>query len=259
MGWLLAPALVVLRDQINARYPNRSKASDGTIGDAAHAATGSDSDHNPWVVIDGQPYVTAMDVTHDPVNGIDIDKFSDELQVLCRDGGERRVKYVIANGLLMDTRPQFQPYQWTQSSGHDHHVHISVMDNRLLLDTSPWRIPSLGAWKPGPPPPPPVRHVAPPWPLAGLPGHFFGLITGPARSHGGAPVSQGGIPNEGEYVLQIQQALQHKGYAPNVPGWADRKYEQPTADAVARFQHREMPGTEFYGQVWADDWAKLLG
>ena len=45
MSWTLAPALVQLRQELNARWPGRSKASDGTIGDAAHKARVSE--HNP--------------------------------------------------------------------------------------------------------------------------------------------------------------------------------------------------------------------
>jgi hypothetical protein len=56
--------------------------------------------------------------------------------------------------------------------------------------------------------------------------------------------------------------LLEMGYVPGVTDansrWADGKYERPTADAVARFQRREMPGTTRFGEVWWDDWAKLL-
>jgi hypothetical protein len=93
--------------------------------------------------------------------------------------------------------------------------------------------------------------VAPPWPLPR--DHYFGLITGPAKSHGGINAS------ERANVKLIQQALINKGYAGRVSaGWADGKYEQATKDAVTRFQRAEMPRTTRFGEVWWDDWAKLL-
>ena len=46
MTWRLARSLETLRAQINRIAPNRSKVSDGTIGDAKHASRSSD--HNPW-------------------------------------------------------------------------------------------------------------------------------------------------------------------------------------------------------------------
>lgn len=107
-----------------------------------------------------------------------------------------------------------------------------------------------GGWTP---PAPPPWH-APPFPLPR--NEYFGLITGPARSHGGYYVA------ERQPIKLIQQALIRKGYVPGITDvnsrWADGIFEQPTFDAVARFQRREMPGTTFFGQVWWDDWAKLL-
>jgi|SRR5919206_1414540 hypothetical protein len=94
----------------------------------------------------------------------------------------------------------------------------------------------------------------PPWPLPR--DHYFGLITGPSQSHGGY------YESERSHIKAIQRALIRKGYVPGVSnpasGWVDGIYEQPTADAVSRFQHAEMPNTQFYGQVWWDDWQKLL-
>lgn len=251
MSWLLAPALVTLRAQVNAAFPNRSRLSDGTIGDAAHAAQGSDSDHNPWVVLGGQPYVTAIDLTHDPRAGFDIDKFTDQLLVACRDHGENRVKYVIANGLIMDTRPEFRPFTWQPSSGHFEHVHISVHADHRLLDPRPWNVPMLGAATPPAPQPvpQPVPSSAPSWPLP--PGHYFGLITGPNESHGGFYASERG------WVRQIQEALQRRGFAPNVPGWADGDFGPPTRDAVLAWQR--SVGYVQTGNIWPDDWALLLG
>jgi len=42
MSWRLARSLEPLRNEVNAAAPNRSKASDGTIGDTAHSSRASD-------------------------------------------------------------------------------------------------------------------------------------------------------------------------------------------------------------------------
>lgn len=95
-----------------------------------------------------------------------------------------------------------------------------------------------------------------PWPSYLQPGNYFGLITGPAQSHGGY------YPNEIPDVQAIQRKLIALGYVPGHTnpndGWANGRFEQSTADAVTRFQQAQMPGTQFYGQVWPDDWKKLF-
>ncbi|MCX2950834.1 peptidoglycan-binding domain-containing protein [Lentzea sp. NEAU-D7] len=246
MAWRVARSLLTLRDQINAKFPNRNKASDGFIGDANHDAT---SDHTPWY----GGIVTAGDFTHHPAVGFDIDRFTDELQA----SRDNRIKYVIANSLIMDTRPQFNPWQWVRYTGsnpHTSHVHISVVASGLCDDPRPWNIPMLGGASTPPPSRPPTL---PRFPLP--PNHYFGLITGPNESHGGAPVSMGGIPDEQYYVRLIQERLQRLGFAPNVPGWADGIFEQPTKDAVAAWQRAHRPNsTSRWGEVWGDDWADLI-
>lgn len=79
-------------------------------------------------------------------------------------------------------------------------------------------------------------------------GDYYGLITGPNESHGGA--------NAGEQpdIRLIQQFLNWKEKS-NLT--VDGIFNPPTAAAVAAFQHSYMHGTEFYGQVWYDDWAKM--
>lgn len=117
MSWRLAGSLVKLRDQINAAHPHRSKVSDGTIGDSAHAATVSD--HNP----NAQGVVCALDITHDPENGVDIDKLSDVLAA----SRDPRIKYLIANSLILvpeDSGWTWQGYQG--SNPHTSHLHVSV-------------------------------------------------------------------------------------------------------------------------------------
>lgn len=110
-----------------------------------------------------------------------------------------------------------------------------------------------GGGAPAPAPQPPSG--APTWPLRE--DHYFGDINGPDSSHGGFYAS------ERPWIKLIQQALIRKGYVPGVTdpnsSWADGVFEPPTASAVERFQRAEMPGTTYYGQVWSDDWLKLLG
>jgi hypothetical protein len=143
MAWRVARSLAVLRDQIDRRYPNRSKASDGSIGDTNHLAQGwTESDHNPWYPLPAGGVVTAIDITHDPANGVDIGRLSDELAA----SRDPRIKYIIANALILDSRPQFQPWQWVRYTGsnpHDHHLHLSVMDNASCDDPRPWNLPML--------------------------------------------------------------------------------------------------------------------
>lgn len=112
----LANSLARFRDQVNAAYPNRSKASDGWIGDAAHRA--SASDHNP----NGADVVCALDLTHDPANGFDAHAMADRLRVHRHPD----LKYIISNRRICGawTNWQWQPYYG--SNPHSSHVHFSV-------------------------------------------------------------------------------------------------------------------------------------
>ena len=138
MAWRVARSLDQLLAQLNALAPNRSRVSDGSIGDEAHRAEGSASDHNPWFVLNGQELVTARDFTHDPANGLDCDKLAAWL-IASRDP---RIKYLIWRGRICDSRPQFNPWTWQPSSGHFQHLHLSVMANASADDARPW---ALGA------------------------------------------------------------------------------------------------------------------
>ena len=92
----------------------------------------------------------------------------------------------------------------------------------------------------------------PPWPLA--PGNYFGLITGPDVSHGGF------YPWEKPWVRLIQEALIRKGFVPGITdpasGWADGIYQEPTLQAVQRFQ--ASAGHKQTGNVGPGDWTLLL-
>lgn len=94
-------------------------------------------------------------------------------------------------------------------------------------------------------------HGVPPWPLPAH--HFFGLVTGPDTSHGGRRTA------DQPHIKEIQQRLQALGHAPRTPGWADGIFEQPTKDAVARWQRARFAAlTTRFGEVWSDDWRRLF-
>lgn len=132
--WRVARSLDALLRQVNAAAPNRSKKSDGGIGDAAHASRGSD--HNPWVRDHGIGVVTARDFTHDPAGGCDAGALAQSLV----DSRDPRIKYVIWNRQIASATTA--PWTWRPYSGsnpHNHHVHVSVgSDKSVFDDERPW-------------------------------------------------------------------------------------------------------------------------
>jgi len=142
MSWRMARALGPtgkdgLLGEINASAPNRSKLSDGGIGDARHAA--SVSDHNPCKCC---RVVCARDFTNDPAGGFDAHAFAEWLRerVLA---GEERVRYIISNRRIASGRGQNHPAGvWRKYSGanpHNKHVHVSVRHGATFYDdTRPW-------------------------------------------------------------------------------------------------------------------------
>lgn len=137
MAWRVAKSLDQLLRQINAKYPNRDKSSDGSIGDAAHASRSSD--HNPWVQAGGVGVVTARDFTNDPIHGFSSQQLADRL-VASKD---ERIKYIISNKRIVSGAEQGKPaWQWrkyTGSNPHSKHVHVSVRSEpRYYDDDRPW-------------------------------------------------------------------------------------------------------------------------
>jgi hypothetical protein len=117
MAWRLAKSLETLRSQVDAAYPDRSKVSDGSIGDAAHQAV--PSDHNPNTA----GVVTALDITHDPANGFDAHTLADRLLTARHPD----LKYLISNRRIAGdwTSWKWLPYSGT-SDPHINHIHVSV-------------------------------------------------------------------------------------------------------------------------------------
>lgn len=128
----LAASLKALRAEIDRRWPDRDKTSDGWIGDASHQAR--KSDHNPdW---DAGGVVRAIDVDKD---GIDVDELLDAVV------REPRVAYVIHNRRIASATDDGKPWDWEPYDGdnpHTGHVHISIKHTTAAeTDTSPWFTP----------------------------------------------------------------------------------------------------------------------
>jgi len=123
-GYELAPALAVLRAEINTRWPRRDKTSDGWIGDAAHQA--SKSDHNP----NERGSVDALDVDED---GIDV------AAVLAAIKRHPSARYVIYERRLYHRLRGWKSEPYTGVNPHDKHFHLSIDQTRAAeQDRRPW-------------------------------------------------------------------------------------------------------------------------
>lgn len=115
-------ALAVLR-QATALKPKRKKASDGLLPSAAHVKQSPNSDHNTGL---------AVDLTHDPANGIDCAEIFEKFKE------DKRVSYLIFQGKIWSKQYAKQGNRrYTGSNPHNKHLHISI--NAIdATDTSPW-------------------------------------------------------------------------------------------------------------------------
>ena len=106
-----------LREQIDDRYPNRDRHSDGWVADSKHSKK---SDHTPR----RNGVVRAIDIDA----GLGHSKASGMLAlaiVLAAKAGDKRIKYVIHNGQIASKIRgwKFRPY--TGSNPHYTHIHVS--------------------------------------------------------------------------------------------------------------------------------------
>lgn len=144
--------------------------------------------------------------------------------------------------------PGHGPLNWSLANSVDNAVEVMV--RRFI------------PWPSGTVTHPPVTSGSKTNPMHGKPipaliargtGDYYGLETGPNESHGGAYASE--RPN----VLLIERFLAWK-FPKASHDWglnADGHFGQVTKALVTAFQKSYMPGTQYYGQVWFDDWAKM--
>lgn len=117
------PAAIAVLRQATAIKPLRKKISDGLLPSKAHQLQNPDSDHNTGY---------AVDLTHDPINGIDCTEIFEKLKE------DKRVKYLIFQGKIWSKEKAKQGNRiYTGSNQHTKHLHISINDG-MGNDTSPW-------------------------------------------------------------------------------------------------------------------------
>jgi hypothetical protein len=117
------PAAIAVLRQATALRPTRKKASDGLLPSAAHMKQSPTSDHNTGF---------AVDLTHDPKNGIDCVDIFEKIK------SDKRVKYLIFQSKIWSKEKADQGNrEYTGTNSHNKHLHISIVDN-CGNDVSPW-------------------------------------------------------------------------------------------------------------------------
>ena len=117
------PAAIAVLRQATALSPSRMKASDGLLPSNAHLMQSPASDHNTGL---------AVDLTHDPKNGIDCEVIFEKLKE------DKRVKYLIFKGRIWSKeKSKLGNRRYTGSNPHNKHLHISI-ESTMGADTSPW-------------------------------------------------------------------------------------------------------------------------
>ena len=117
------PAATAVLKQATALFPKRKKLSDGLLPSLTHQQANPNSDHNSGL---------AVDLTHDPANGVDCSVIFEKLKE------DERVEYLIFNGKIWSkakSKSGNRPYSGTNP--HRKHLHISIRADKAN-DTSPW-------------------------------------------------------------------------------------------------------------------------
>jgi peptidoglycan hydrolase-like protein with peptidoglycan-binding domain len=159
--WRPAASLAVLKAEANACNPNRDRASDGALGNEAHAQTVSD--HNP----NRAGVVRALDLD---VDGLDLATAVEKCRAYAWAGWLPQLLnggYLIFNRRI--TREDWSGWKaYLGPNPHTGHAHFSVgVDAAQYDDARPWLIFTDNPWpapgerySPGPPVPAP-SPVAP--------------------------------------------------------------------------------------------------
>ena len=127
-----------LREQIDDCYPERSRKSDGWIGDSRHSAR--KSDHNP----DANGIVRALDITSElGSHPEEVFALVEQIRKYAKKAKRKRISYIIHNGKIASPILNWKWRKYRGSNPHKAHFHVSFTrlgDN----DGSFFNIPMLG-------------------------------------------------------------------------------------------------------------------
>lgn len=153
-NWIVVPALLEGRDQLDERFPNREHGAEGTIGDQSHAD--SSSSHNPdetgkpeFSDHDGVNEVRAVDFDKDlnDAGGVTMEQVVQLWLTFLRSGQMWWVRYLIYKGRIWHRRDNFVTRKYNGSDQHESHVH-GTNDFTNAADTvrnTNWHLSELGA------------------------------------------------------------------------------------------------------------------
>jgi hypothetical protein len=116
----------MLRSQVDALWPSRSRDSDGIMGDRWHRLRRSD--HNLG---------NAIDLTHDPGHGLDASRLAEGFRHQMSHYSGGRLTYIIWERRLASPRSGWAWREYRGENPHTTHVHLSLRADRRD-DTRPW-------------------------------------------------------------------------------------------------------------------------
>lgn len=218
MSWRVAKSLMDLRGEIDARWPKRDRATDGSIGNPAHAAV--KSDHNP----NSAGVVRAVDIDSD---GIPAGWLANHVRKRGEAGDGRLTPggYVIFNHRIASDVGGWAWRDYTGSNPHTSHLHVSCTTSASGYDDG-------GSWGVSKADVPPSKPATP----SGLPRFRRGSralkLTKPFMS--------------GTDVRYLQRRLSLK---------PDGDFGPDTEAAVKGWQTAK--GIEADGEVGPETWASL--
>ena len=134
----LCKAGIQLREQIDDSFSDRSRSSDGWIGDSKHATR--KSDHNP----DEQGWVRAIDISRDLSGRREFDLMpylADQLRIVAKS--DKRISYIIFDGKIASARSLWRWRTYKGINQHRTHLHCSFT-RKGDQDNSFFNIPLLG-------------------------------------------------------------------------------------------------------------------